>query len=133
MRQLIALASGLVFGLGLAISGMTSPDKVVGFLDVTGAWNPALAFVMGGALLVATPIYWLAARRGTALCGDALGEPGTSAIDRKLVIGSVLFGAGWGLVGLCPGPALLDFFAQPVAGGVFCAAMIAGLLLSRRD
>ncbi|MBK9011130.1 DUF6691 family protein [Novosphingobium sp.] len=133
MRILIALVSGLLFGIGLALSGMASPDKVIGFLDVAGNWDPSLAFVMGGALLVATPLYLLAGRRGVALCGDTLGEPEQTLVDRRLIGGSVLFGVGWGLVGLCPGPALLDLFAQPLSAGLFCAAMLGGLLLSRRD
>ena len=133
MRILIALVSGLLFGIGLALSGMASPDKVIGFLDVAGNWDPSLAFVMGGALLVATPLYLLAGRRGVALCGDTLGEPEQTLVDRRLIGGSVLFGIGWGLVGLCPGPALLDLFAQPLSAGLFCAAMLGGLLLSRRD
>lgn len=133
MRIAIALLSGLIFGIGLALSGMASPDKVIGFLDLTGRWDPSLAFVMGGGLVVAMPFYWLAARRGTALCGDALGEPGERAIDVRLLGGAALFGIGWGIVGLCPGPALLDLAVQPLAAGVFCAAMLGGLLLSRRD
>ena len=133
MRNPIALVAGLIFGVGLVLSGMTSPDKVIGFLDVAGAWNPSLAFVMGGALMVATPIYWVTARRGAALTGEPLGEPGTAAIDRRLIGGSVLFGIGWGVVGLCPGPALVDLAAQPLSAGLFCAAMVGGLLLSRHD
>ena len=97
MRIAIALLSGLIFGIGLALSGMASPDKVIGFLDLTGRWDPSLAFVMGGGLVVAMPFYWLAARRGTALCGDALGEPGERAIDVRLLGGAALFGIGWGI------------------------------------
>lgn len=133
MRGLVALAAGLLFGIGLAVSGMTSPDRVIGFLNVTGNWNPSLAFVMGAGLLVAIPFFALARRRGAALNGDVLGEPGQTAIDRRLIGGSALFGIGWGLAGLCPGPALLDLFAQPLSAGVFSAAMVGGLLLSRRD
>lgn len=133
MRGLIALTGGLLFGLGLAISGMASPDRVIGFLNVTGEWNLSLAFVMGAGLLVAIPFFLLAARRGTALCGDPLGEPAQTGIDRKLIGGSALFGIGWGLIGLCPGPALIDIFAQPLRAGLFCAAMLTGLLLSRKD
>jgi len=129
----IALVAGLLFGLGLALSGMTSPDKVIGFLDVTGPWDPSLAFVMGGALLVAAPLYFYTSRRGEALCGDSLGAPPSQTIDRKLIGGAALFGLGWGLAGLCPGPALVDLLVRPLPVGVFLTAMIAGLLLSRRD
>ena len=133
MKGAAPLLAGLLFGIGLAISGMTSPDKVIGFLDVTGAWDPSLAFVMGAGLLVAAPLFWLARRRGAGLSGDPLGEPAEQRIDARLIGGSALFGLGWGISGLCPGPALIDLFIQPVQAGAFCAAMIAGLLISRRD
>ena len=133
MRIAIALLSGLIFGIGLALSGMASPDKVIGFLDLTGRWDPSLAFVMGGGLVVAMPFYWLAARRGTALCGDALTSPASAGVDRRLLGGAAIFGIGWGLVGVCPGPALIDLFAQPLQAAPFVAALIAGLLLSRKD
>lgn len=133
MRGAAALLAGLLFGIGLAISGMTSPDKVIGFLDITGAWDPSLAFVMGAGLLVAAPLFWLAQRRGAGFSGDPLGEPADQAIDAKLLGGSALFGLGWGISGLCPGPALIDLFLQPVQAGAFCAAMVAGLLISRSD
>ena len=133
MKGVAPLLAGLLFGLGLAISGLTSPDKVIGFLDMTGAWDPSLAFVMGAGLLVAAPLFWLAQRRGAGLSGDPLGEPAEQRIDARLIGGSALFGLGWGISGLCPGPALIDLFIQPVQAGAFCAAMIAGLLISRRD
>lgn len=131
MTRVIPLLCGLIFGIGLAVSGMTSPDKVLGFLDIAGAWDPSLAFVMGGGLLVAIPFYRLARRRGAALSGAPLGEPDETAIDGKLIGGAVLFGAGWGLAGLCPGPAIVSLVLQPVPAGVFTLAMVAGLLLSR--
>lgn len=133
VKALFALLSGLLFGVGLAVSGMTSPDKVIGFLNVTGRWDPSLAAVMGAALLVATPLFALASRRGRALSGAVLCSPASQVIDRKLVGGAVLFGIGWGLAGLCPGPALINLAARPLPVGVFLAAMVAGLLLSRRD
>jgi uncharacterized membrane protein YedE/YeeE len=133
MKAVVALLAGLLFGVGLAVSGMTSPDKVIGFLNVTGAWDPSLAAVMGAALLVATPLFTLASRRGTALSGAVLSLPAKQVIDRKLVGGAMLFGIGWGLEGLCPGPALINLIAHPLPIGVFIAAMVAGLLLSRRD
>lgn len=133
MRGASALLAGLLFGIGLAISGMTSPDKVIAFLDITGAWDPSLAFVMGAGLLVAAPLFLIARRRGAGFSGDALGEPADQAIDARLIGGSALFGLGWGISGLCPGPALIDLFLQPAQAGGFCAAMVAGLLISRRD
>jgi uncharacterized membrane protein YedE/YeeE len=103
-----ALGSGLVFGLGLVISGMTQPSKVLGFLDVFGAWDPTLAVVMAGALAVAAPGFALLRRLDRSVLGATLDWPGNSVIDRSLIGGAALFGIGWGLVGLCPGPALVN-------------------------
>ena len=133
MKLLTSLFAGLLFGLGMALSGMMDPARVTGFLDLAGAWDPSLAFVMGAGLLVAAPLFWLAQRRGAGLSGDALGVPAEQRIDARLIGGSALFGLGWGISGLCPGPALIDLFIQPVQAGAFCAAMVAGLLISRRD
>jgi uncharacterized protein len=105
---LAAFASGLVFGVGLVISGMTDPLRVLGFLDVFGQWDPTLAFVMGGALLVTLPGYALLRRNETALLGAPREWPTATAIDGALISGAALFGLGWGLVGLCPGPALVN-------------------------
>ena len=109
---LAALASGLVFGFGLAISGMTQPTRVLGFLDVlgigSGVWDPTLAFVMIGALAVAAPGFVLARSRARPLFADIAAWPGKREIDRPLIAGAVLFGIGWGLVGLCPGPAIAN-------------------------
>jgi len=129
MRTITAFLSGLTFGLGLILSGMTNPAKVIGFLDITGNWDPSLAFVMGGGVLVASLGSWLARRRQTTLPGDPLRLPTATRIDRRLVLGSLTFGIGWGLAGYCPGPAL----ASLVHGGskplIFVAAMIAGMAL----
>ena len=132
MRLLIGFAMGLLFGLGLAISGMTSPDRVLGFLDVAGQWNPSLAFVMGGAVLTAMPLFRLAGRFRRPLAGEAFSCPATTLIDRRLVIGAALFGIGWGLAGICPGPALVDLAIAPGRIAIFVAAMLAGLLVSAR-
>lgn len=132
MRIAIGFAMGLLFGLGLAVAGMTSPDKVLGFLDVAGAWNPSLAFVMGGAVLTATPLFWLARRRAKPLAGTAFDCPPTTLIDARLLGGAALFGAGWGLAGICPGPALVDLAIDPSASWPFVAAMVAGLMFSSR-
>jgi uncharacterized membrane protein YedE/YeeE len=103
-----ALGSGLVFGLGLVISGMTQPSKVLGFLDVFGNWDPTLAIVMACALLVTAPGFALLRRRNASILGVALDWPTRRTIDRSLIGGAALFGIGWGLVGLCPGPALAN-------------------------
>ena len=127
-RNLIALAAGLLFGLGLSLSGMYDPQKVRGFLDITGLWDPSLAFVMGGAIAVALPAFALAKRRTLAWSGDPIELPTARRIDAPLAIGAVLFGAGWGLSGVCPGPGLLDLgflsgdallFVVPMTVGVF--------------
>lgn len=130
MKIAIGFIAGLTFGLGLALSGMTSPDRVLGFLDIAGAWDPSLAFVMGGAVLTALPLFALARRRTTPLAGAAFDQPPTTLIDRRLIGGAVLFGIGWGLAGICPGPALVDLAIAPGQTLAFVSAMIAGLLAS---
>lgn len=132
MRTLIAFLSGLVFGLGLLVSGMSSPDKVLAFLDLAGAWDPSLAFVLGGAVMTATPLFWLAKSRKKPLAGAAYDQPDTHRIDGKLLSGAALFGLGWGLAGICPGPAVVDLVLAPSATLPFVLAMIAGILLSAR-
>jgi uncharacterized membrane protein YedE/YeeE len=129
MHIVIALAAGLVFGLGLIVSGMTDPAKVIGFLDLAGAWDPSLGFVMGGAILVGLAAFRFAAGRDKSLLGDAMRLPTATHIDRRLLLGGVAFGAGWGLAGYCPGPALAS-----LAGGggkplIFIAAMVAGMVI----
>lgn len=124
-KTLAAFASGLVFGLGLVISGMIQPSKVLGFLDVFGQWDPTLAFVMGGALVVTAPGYVLLKRRDASLLGESLHWPGARAIDLTLIGGAALFGIGWGLVGLCPGPALvnLESLSPKIFGFVLAMAI----------
>ena len=129
MKLLFSLLSGVLFGLGLLLSGMSNPAKVLGFLDLAGAWDPSLALVMGGAILVAMPAFWLARRRTTALLGDALQLPAARRIDRRLLLGSLAFGAGWGIAGFCPGPALVSLLAGVQQAWIFTAAMLAGMLL----
>jgi uncharacterized protein len=118
---------GLVFGAGLILSGMTDPGKVIGFLDVFGAWDPSLAFVMGGAILVGLFAFALAKKRTTAILGGALQLPKAGDIDRRLVAGSLVFGLGWGLAGYCPGPALVSLGAGQPKAAVFVLAMLAGM------
>ena len=108
MHRLSEFIVGLLFGLGLLLSGMTDPGKVLGFLDLFGQWDPSLAFVMGGAILVGFFAFALAKKRTTSFLGGALRLPTSDVIDKRLVIGGLLFGAGWGLAGFCPGPALVS-------------------------
>lgn len=136
MRILMALITGLVFGIGLIVAGMTNPAKVLGFLDLAGRWDPSLALVMAGAILVALPAFRVAARRRQSLLGEPMHLPTATRIDRQLVLGSLAFGAGWGLAGFCPGPALASLTTGAVQPLIFCAAMLAGMgifeLLERR-
>lgn len=132
LRAAAALASGLVFGLGLAVSGMMNPAKVIGFLDVAGDWDPTLAFVMGGALLVAVPAYRLIPKRERPVLEEEFSLPEKKAVDAPLVGGSVLFGVGWGLVGFCPGPAIAALGTGLVPVFAFVAAMLAGMALHAR-
>ena len=126
-RNPIALAAGLLFGLGLCLSGMYDPQKVQGFLDITGLWDPSLAFVMGGAIAVALPAFALAKRRTLAWSGDPIELPTAQHIDAPLAIGAVLFGAGWGLSGVCPGPGLLDLGFLSGDALLFVVAMTVGV------
>lgn len=126
-----ALVAGAIFGLGLAISGMTNPDKVLNFLDLAGAWDPSLALVMGAALAVAIPDFAWLRRRGCTFDGGTLPAAPGSRIDRRLLVGSVLFGIGWGLAGYCPGPALANLAHGGADAVVFVVAMLAGSQLAR--
>ena len=132
MKTVFAFVAGLAFGLGLLVSGMSSPDKVLAFLDLAGTWDPSLAFVMGGAVLTAAPLFRLARHRQRPLAGGTFDQPDTRVIDRRLVTGAVLFGLGWGLSGICPGPAVVDLVLDPAATLPFVLAMVAGILASAR-
>jgi uncharacterized membrane protein YedE/YeeE len=129
MSPLAAFAAGLVFGIGLLLSGMADPGKVKGFLDLAGAWDPSLALVMGGAVLVGFFAFRFAGRRARTFLGHALELPSSRDIDLRLVGGSVVFGVGWGLAGFCPGPALVSFGAGEEKAATFVAAMLIGMLL----
>lgn len=131
MRQFVAILSGLLFGAGLAIGGMTDPARVRAFLDILGQWDPTLAFVMGGALLVMAPVWLVQRRMDKSFDGTTFDLPGTSTIDGKLLVGSALFGVGWGITGLCPGPAVASLATAFVPAIVFVVAMIAGMILHR--
>ena len=127
LQRASEFAVGLLFGWGLMLAGMTDPGKVIGFLDLAGAWDPSLAFVMGGAIAVGFFAFALARKRTTNLFGGALHLPTSRDIDRPLVIGALLFGAGWGLAGFCPGPGIVSMAAGEFKGLVFVAAMVAGM------
>ncbi|QOL48711.1 YeeE/YedE family protein [Massilia litorea] len=129
MQLVFVFAIGLLFGIGLIVSGMTDPGKVLGFLDLAGNWDPSLLFVMGGATLVAAIGFALARRRGRTLSGAPIRLPTSTAIDRRLVIGSLVFGAGWGLAGFCPGPALASLGTGRGEPLLFVLAMVAGMAL----
>ncbi len=128
----VSFAVGLVFGLGLVISGMTNPAVVLAFLDVAGDWNPALALVMGGALAAAFPAYAWARRSNRTLAGAPLTLPARSGIAADLVAGSAVFGIGWGLSGFCPGPAIVAAATGNPVVLIFLASMAAGYWLQRR-
>jgi uncharacterized membrane protein YedE/YeeE len=120
---------GLLFGWGLLISGMTDPGKVIGFLDLTGSWDPSLALVMGGAIAVGFFAFGTAKKRTSNFLGGALHLPTSSDIDKRLILGALLFGAGWGLAGFCPGPGIVSMAAGQPKAAVFVVAMLAGMLV----
>lgn len=129
VHRLSEFAVGLLFGLGLLLSGMTDPGKVLGFLDLAGAWDPSLALVMGGAIVVGFFAFGSAKKRTTSFLGGALHLPTARDIDKRLIIGGLLFGAGWGLAGFCPGPGIVTMAAGEPKAAVFVVAMIAGMLV----
>ena len=120
---------GLLFGLGLILSGMTDPGKVLGFLDISGMWDPSLALVMAGAIAVGFFAFALAKKRTANFLGGALHLPNSNQIDKPLVVGAMLFGAGWGLAGFCPGPGLVSLASGNLKGAVFVALMLVGMQL----
>lgn len=129
MTLIASLLSGLVFGLGLIVSGMANPAKVLGFLDLAGAWDPSLALVMAGAIAVGLVAFGVAKGRTRSLLGAEMKLPTSRQIDRRLVGGSLLFGIGWGIAGYCPGPALVALGMGQLKAVVFVAAMLAGMAL----
>ena len=124
---LAALAAGLLFGTGLIVSGMTQPQKVLGFLDFAGAWDPSLALVMGAALAVALPGFGHSSGRSASVLGLPMRLPSARQVDRKLLVGAAAFGVGWGLAGLCPGPALVALATGSHKAMLFAGAMLAGM------
>jgi uncharacterized membrane protein YedE/YeeE len=128
MYAFFALVAGLVFGIGLLVSGMVNPAKILGFLDLAGRWDPSLALVMAGAVAVGAIGFAVAGRRTTTVLGTPMLLPAVRTIDRRLVVGGAVFGVGWGLAGFCPGPALAALGAGHLKAAVFIAAMVAGML-----
>jgi uncharacterized membrane protein YedE/YeeE len=132
MRQLLALAAGLIFGIGLIAGGMTDPAKVKGFLDLAGAWDPSLALVMGGGIAIGLFAFALARKQKVSWSGDPIDLPTNNRIDARLLMGGVLFGAGWGIGGFCPGPALVALGSGLMPALIFVVAMLAGMLIHDR-
>ena len=129
MQRVIEFVLGLIFGLGLLISGMTDPGKVQGFLDLAGAWDPSLAFVMGGGVMVGWIGFSVAKKKATSLSDTPFQWPEMTQIDRPLVLGSLIFGLGWGLAGFCPGPALVAMASGNDKALVFVVAMLVGMVI----
>lgn len=129
MLNFSALIAGLIFGLGLIVSGMANPAKVIGFLDLAGRWDPSLAFVMGGAIGVGVVGFAKARRRTRSLLGAPMQLPASTELSKRLVLGSLAFGIGWGLAGFCPGPAIVSAAAGYGKAWIFVVAMIVGMML----
>ncbi|MEC7376453.1 MAG: DUF6691 family protein [Pseudomonadota bacterium] len=126
---LASLLAGLIFGLGLLVSGMANPEKVLGFLDIAGKWDPSLALVMAGAILVGIFAFTVARRRTLSFLGFNMKLPTSTKVDKRLVVGGLTFGVGWGIAGFCPGPGLVALGAGEAKAVVFVAAMVAGMAL----
>jgi uncharacterized membrane protein YedE/YeeE len=131
MKNILALFSGSIFGLGLTISSMTNPDKVLGFLDLFNNWDPSLAFVMGGAIIITAPMLFILTKNKNLILSKEIHLPTNKEIDKKLIIGSLIFGAGWGLVGLCPGPAISSLALIEVPSIIFVIFMFIGFYCSK--
>ena len=131
MNKLISLISGTIFGIGLVVSQMINPEKVLGFLDLFGNWDPSLAFVMIGALIVSSPLFHLIKNKDKPLFAEKFNYSNNKEINNKLVIGSALFGAGWGLGGLCPGPAISSIALLNINSIIFVVAMFIGFYLAK--
>jgi uncharacterized membrane protein YedE/YeeE len=129
--NIASLICGIIFGIGLIISGMTNPEKVLGFLSVTHNWDASLIFVMFGAIFITAPMFYLLSKKSTSLLDSKITLPKIKHIDKKLLLGSVLFGIGWGLVGLCPGPAISSIALFEPITIIFIISMVLGILFNR--
>ena len=132
MNKIVSLFCGIVFGIGLVISEMINPAKVLGFLNLFGQWDPSLAFVMVGALIVSTPLYHLFKNKDKPLFNSNFSISTNKEIDKKLIVGSVVFGGGWGLVGLCPGPAISSIALLNISSTIFVISMFAGFYIASK-
>jgi uncharacterized membrane protein YedE/YeeE len=132
MRDIFSIASGLIFGLGLILGGMSDPAKVKAFLDLFGNWDPSLAFVMGGAIAVGVFAFAAGKKRTASWTGERMEIPNSKVIDTRLIVGGVLFGTGWGIGGFCPGPALVALGSGLMPAAAFIAAMLAGMVVHDR-
>ena len=132
MSKVASLVCGIIFGIGLVISEMINPEKVLGFLNVFRDWDPSLALVMIGALAISTPIFHLFKNNNKPLFSSSFLIPKNKKIDKKLIIGSILFGAGWGLVGLCPGPAITSLALLNISSVIFVLAMLTGFYIASK-
>ena len=130
LQKFLVLISGIIFGLGLTISNMTNPDKVLSFLDVFGSWDPSLVFVMGGAILFTSTLLFLLKKNNNLILANKIDLPKKNNIDKSLVIGALLFGVGWGTVGFCPGPAISSIALLNPFSLIFILSLIAGFYLS---
>ena len=130
-EKIFSLLSGIIFGVGLVVSGMTNPEKVIGFLSITHNWDASLIFVMGGAIIITAPFFYLLKNRNKSLLGLNFNLPQKKGLDKKLLIGSALFGIGWGLVGLCPGPAISSIALFEPITLIFLIAMFLGVLTNK--
>lgn len=131
LKRIIALISGLLFGIGLTVSQMVDPAKVLGFLDIFGAWDPSLLFVMGAAFLVFSISYWFLIReRSVSISGDPMNKGNSSPVSKQLIIGAIIFGIGWGMTGLCPGPVLANISSGDPKILVFVVVMLFGMKVS---
>ena len=131
-NNLLALMAGLIFGIGLILAGMVNPAKVIGFLDITALWDPSLVFVMIGAIAVGAIAFAIAKNRTLSLLGTPMQIPTSRTIDKRLVLGSLTFGIGWGLAGICPGPAMVLLGTGSIKGLIFVLAMLGGMAIYER-
>ena len=132
MRDVFSIASGLIYGLGLILGGMSDPAKVKAFLDLFGNWDPSLAFVMGGAIAVGVFAFAAGKKRETSWTGERMEIPTSKVVDARLIVGGLLFGAGWGIGGFCPGPALVALGSGLMPAAAFVAAMLVGIVVHDR-
>ena len=131
LQKILTLLSGLIFGLGLTLSSMTNPAKVIGFLDILGRWDPSLGFVMGGAILITAPLLYFLKNKNYLILASQIELPSKKNIDFSLMVGALLFGIGWGMVGFCPGPAIASIILLNPFSLLFVSSMIVGFYLSQ--